>query len=133
MKQVCVFIENKSGTLNDMAEVLANNNINMKAMSLSEADGFGIVRLITDDVYNATTVLKDAGFVTNLVPVVCAKIPDEPGGLLKVLNILKDKAINIEYMYAFSGGDGDADFVFKVADDKMAASELTSNGIEVLK
>lgn len=133
MKQISVFLENKPGALNEMAAVLADNSINMRALSLAEADGFGIVRMIVDDMYKATTVLKEAGFVHNLVPVVAAEIPDEPGGLLKVLDIFKEEGVNIDYMYAFSESNSkEANFVFKVADDKKAEVILKSKGIQVI-
>lgn len=133
MKQISVFLENKPGSLNEMAAALAANDINMRALSLAEAEGFGIVRMIVDDMYKATTVLKDAGFVHNLVPVVAAEIPDEPGGLLKVLDIFKAEGVNIEYMYAFAESDTkEANFVFKVADEKQAESVLRAKGVKII-
>lgn len=133
MKQISVFLENKPGSLNEMAAVLADNSINMRPLSLAEADGFGIVRMIVDDMYKATTVLKEAGFVHNLVPVVAAEIPDEPGGLLKVLDIFNSEGVNIDYMYAFSESNSkEANFVFKVADEKKAEAILKSKGIQVI-
>ena len=104
VKQISVFMENKPGAMNGMTEILAQNNIDMRALSLAETMDFGIVRIIVDNVYAATTVLKDAGYVHSVTPVLGVAIPDTPGGLNKVLKILAAADINVEYMYAFLGG-----------------------------
>ena len=85
VKQISIFMENKPGALLAMTTVLAENRIDMRAFTLAETSDFGIVRIIVDDVYEATTVLKEAGYVHTLTPVVVIAIPDEPGGLNKVL------------------------------------------------
>ena len=87
VKQVSIFVENKPGRMYEMTKVLADNNIDMGALSLSETEGFGIVRIIVDDVYDTATILKDAGYINKINHVVVVSIPDEPGGLSKVLGI----------------------------------------------
>ena len=99
LKQISVFLENKPGTLLSMTGLLAKNHIDMRALSIAETKDFGIVRMIVDDVYDTATVLKDAGFVHSLTPVLGVMIPDEPGGLDKVLRVLADAQVNVEYMY----------------------------------
>ena len=101
LKQISVFLENKPGTLLTMTGVLADNHIDMRALSIAETKDFGIVRMIVDDVYDTTTVLKDAGFIHSLTPVLGVAIPDEPGGLDQVLRVLAEAQVNVEYMYAF--------------------------------
>ncbi|MGN1003357.1 MAG: ACT domain-containing protein [Oscillospiraceae bacterium] len=134
VKQISVFLENKPGMLNTMTDVLAKNNIDMRALSLAETNDFGIVRIIVDDVYNATTVLKDAGFVHSVTPVLGVSIPDEPGGLNRVVAVLTDAQINVEYMYAFLGGkDVDhAYMIFRVQDLKAAAAALAAKGVKCI-
>ena len=134
MKQISVFVENKPGALYALTAVLAQGQIDMRALSLAETKDFGIVRLIVDDLYKATTLLKDAGYVHSLTPVVGVAIPDVPGGLNRVLQVLTDARVNVEYMYAFLGGkDVDhAYMIFRVADDKAAETALASRGIQVL-
>ena len=127
MKQISVFVENKPGALYALTAVLAQGQIDMRALSLAETKDFGIVRLIVNDLYKATTLLKDAGYVHSLTPVVGVAIPDVPGGLNRVLQVLTDAKVNVEYMYAFLGGK-----VFRVADDKAAETALASRGIQVL-
>ena len=103
VKQISVFLENKAGALSDMTRILADYNIDMRAFSLSEASDFGIARVIVDDIYKATTVLKDAGYVHSVSEVLAVAIPDVPGGLNKILTVLSELDINLEYMYAFLG------------------------------
>lgn len=134
MKQISVFVENKPGALYALTAVLAQGQIDMRALSLAETKDFGIVRLIVNDLYRTTTLLKDAGYVHSLTPVVGVAIPDVPGGLNRVLQVLTDAKVNVEYMYAFLGGkDVDhAYMIFRVADDKAAETALASRGIQVL-
>ena len=134
IKQISVFVENRPGALYGLTGVLAQNQIDMRALSLAETKDFGIVRLIVNDLYKATTLLKDAGYVHSLTPVVGVAIPDVPGGLNRVLQVLTDAKVNVEYMYAFLGGkDVDhAYMIFRVADDKAAETALASRGIQVL-
>ena len=134
IKQISVFVEYKPGALYALTAVLAQGQIDMRALSLAETKDFGIVRLIVDDLYKATTLLKDAGYVHSLTPVVGVAIPDVPGGLNRVLQVLTDARVNVEYMYAFLGGkDVDhAYMIFRVADDKAAEAALAARGIQTL-
>ena len=135
MKQISVFVENKPGALYALTAVLAQGQIDMRALSLAETKDFGIVRLIVNDLYKATTLLKDAGYVHSLTPVVGVAIPDVPGGLNRVLQVLTDAKVNVEYMYAFLGGkDVDhAYMIFRVEDPAAATAALTARGIRVVE
>ncbi len=134
IKQISVFLENKPGSLCAMTNVLAEHNIDMRALSLAETKDFGIARIIVDNLYDAATVLKDADYVHSVTSVVGVAIPDTPGGLNKVLAILTEAGINVEYMYAFLGGK-DAEhayMIFRVEDHKAAKKALVANGIRVV-
>ena len=135
IKQISVFLENKPGALYAMTGVLAQNKIDMRALNVAETKDFGIVRVIVDNVYAATTVLKDAGYVHSVTPVLGVAIPDVPGGLNKVLQVLTDAKVNVEYMYAFLGGrDVDhAYMIFRVEDNAAAAAALASRGIKMVE
>ena len=135
VKQISVFLENKPGMLCAMTQVLAREQIDMRALSLAETKDFGIVRHIVNDLYKTTTLLKDAGYVHSLTPVVGVAIPDVPGGLSQVLQVLGDAGINVEYMYAFLGGkDVDhAYMIFRVQDHKAAAAALGAKGIRCVE
>lgn len=133
LKQVSVFLENKPGMMYEVTELLAENGIDMRALSLAETSDFGIVRIIVDDVYKTTTVLKDGGYIHNVTSVVGVAIPDEPGGLHKVLEALKEAEINVEYMYAFLGGQADhAYMIFRVQDNKAATAAIRAKGVRVV-
>ena len=131
VKQISVFVENKPGCLHALTGVLAAHHIDMRALSLVETKDFGIARMIVDNVYNAATVLKDAGYVHSITPVVGVAIPDTPGGLNQVLEILSKAQVNVEYMYAFLGGKSasHAYMIMRVEDAAAATAVLTSNGI----
>jgi hypothetical protein len=134
VKQISVFLENKAGTLESMTDVLGKNQIDMRALSLAETKDFGIVRIIVDDVYEATTVLKETGYIHTLTPVVVIAIPDEPGGLNKILKVFTKAGVNIEYMYAFLGGADakHAYMVFSPDDTKTAASAAKAAGMRLV-
>ena len=134
VKQISVFLENRAGALESMTAVLGENKIDMRALSLAETKDFGIVRIIVDDVYEATTVLKEAGYVHTLTPVVVIAIPDEPGGLNRILKVFTKAGVNIEYMYAFLGGADakHAYMVFRPDDTKAATSAAKSAGMRLV-
>ncbi len=134
VNQISVFLENKPGTLVAMTDLLAQNGIDLRALSLAETKDFGIVRVIVDDAYKAATVLKEGGFIHSLTPVLAVRIPDEPGGLHQVLEVLTQAQVNVEYMYAFLGG-GDVNhayMIFRVQDPKQAGAALTAKGIQLV-
>ncbi len=134
VKQISIFLENKPGKMCEMTDVLAENKINMRGLSLAETEGFGIVRIIVDDVYEATTVLKDAGYVNKLTSVVIVEIPDVPGGLNQVLKVFSQAQVNLEYMYALSAetATDKAFMVIRVNDHKAAEASLAKAGIRVI-
>lgn len=130
VKQISVFLENKPGRLAELTEVLSQNNIDMRALSLAEAADFGIVRMIVDDIYNASTVLRDADYVISVTKVLAVEIQDEPGALSRAIRVLGENDVNIEYMYAFTTRKkGVAYMIFRVADNQKAIEVLQKNGI----
>ncbi len=134
IKQISVFLENKPGSLSAMTDILAKNNVNMLALTLAETEDFGIARIIADNIYDATTVLKDAGYVHSLTPVLGVAIPNVPGGLNKVLNALDDADINVEHLYAFNGKNphSHAYVIIRVKDNSAATSALAEKGIRLV-
>ncbi len=135
IKQISVFLENKPGALYAMTGVLAQNQVDLRALSVAETKDFGIVRLIADDVYKATTVLKEAGYIHSITPVLAVAIADVPGGLNKVLQVLTDAKVNVEYMYAFLGGKkaDHAYMVFRVENNETATAALSARGIKTVE
>lgn len=130
VKQISVFLENKPGRLAELTDILSQNNIDMRALSLAEAADFGIVRLIVDDIYNASTVLKDADYIISVTKVLAVEIADEPGALSRAITVLGENDVNIEYMYAFTTRKkGVAYMIFRVEDNDKAIKVLQQNGI----
>lgn len=102
IKQITVFLENKTGRLNNVAKVLGANNINMLAFCIAETVDFGLMRLIVHEVDKAVDVLRDAGFAVILTDVIAIHCDNRPGALSKILESLAENDIFIEYMYAFA-------------------------------
>ncbi|MBE6214932.1 MAG: amino acid-binding protein [Bacteroidales bacterium] len=105
IKQLSVFLENRTGRINEVAKILGAGGINMKAFSMAETADFGLLRLIVPDVDKAVQILRDASFAVMLTDVVCLNVPNIPGALSAILDKLAENEIFIEYMYAFSEGD----------------------------
>lgn len=105
IKQLSVFLENKTGRINDVTKTLAKHGINMHAFSMAESTDFGILRLIVSDVDKAVEVLRGEDFAVMLTDVVCISCPNVSGSLAEVLDYLAAENIFIEYMYAFAQGD----------------------------
>ena len=105
IKQLSIFLENKSGRLSEVTKLLGDNGINMSAFSVADTSEFGILRLIVSDPELACKVLRENHFSVNLTDVVCLNCPNEPGSLAKALQILSENSVEIEYLYAYSMGD----------------------------
>ena len=134
VKQISVFLENRPGTLQKMTEVLAENKVNMRATSLAETKDFGIARIIVDDDYEASNVLKEAGFINSLTPVLAVEIKNEVGALSKTLQVFSEGAINIEYMYSFLSvkRPEHACMIFRVSETEKAEAFLGAHGVRLL-
>ncbi len=100
--QLTVFLENRSGRLAEIADVLGRNGVNIRGFSTTEAAEYGIVRLIVPDPARAREILHDAGFTTHLTQVICVAVPDEPGGLARVLDTLAGQGVSVDYLYSIS-------------------------------
>lgn len=131
IKQISVFLENKSGRINEVTQALAQYSINMHAFSMSETTDFGILRLIVSDVEKAVNVLQKKHFAVVLTDVVCISCPNVPGSLAKIIDYLTAKDIFIEYMYAFAQGDK-ANVVIRPTDLKQCLTVLQENNCCVL-
>lgn len=133
IKQISVFLENKSGRLAEVTRVLGQNNIDISALSIADTTDFGILRLIVNNPDTAEKVLKDNDFTVSSTNVIGISVEDKPGGLNKALNVLENNEIGIEYMYAFVGKSSDqAMVIIRVDDSDKAIDILNNNGIKVL-
>ena len=135
VEQISVFLENKSGRLAEVAQILGDNNINIRALSLADTTDFGILRLIVSDWEKAKSALKENGFAVCKSELIAVEVTDKPGGLAKILKILNKENINVEYMYAFverSGGNAVIIFSFDRQYINQAIKLLQNEGITVL-
>ena len=105
IRQLSIFLENRTGRINEVARILADNGINMQAFSMAETADFGLLRLIVPDVDRAVEVLRAENIAVMVTDVLCLNCPNVPGSLSAVLEKLASNNVFIEYMYAFSDGD----------------------------
>ena len=132
-KQLSIFLENKPGALAAVCKVLQEGNVSMRAMSLAEAEDFGLLRIIVDDAYSAMTYLRENDYVCRLTKVLTVEIDDKPGALLETLNTLAEAGVNLEYSYAFLGKQPDkAYMVLRVTDPEHAIEKLSGKGIKLI-
>ncbi|MDQ2086656.1 ACT domain-containing protein [Herbivorax sp. ANBcel31] len=133
VKQISVFLENKSGRLAEVTKVLGENNIDISALSIADTTDFGILRLIVNEPEKAEKVLKESEFTVSSTSVIAIGVEDKPGGLSRALDILDAESIAIEYMYAFVGKKSDqALVILRVEDSSKAVDVLTQKDIKVL-
>lgn len=131
--QISIFMENKQGRLAKIVKTLADNSINIRALSMADTSNYGILRLIVDNTAKAESVLKESGFAVSLTQVIAIRISDTPGGLSESLIHLTEKEIGIEYMYAFTGTiDGAAYVIIRVEDAESTAKLLLEKGEKLL-
>lgn len=133
VEQISIFLENKSGRLAEVAAVLASANVNIRALSLADTTDFGILRLIVNETEKAKAVLKENGFTVGKTEVIAVEVPDQPGGLAKILNIIQAEEINVEYMYAFLQKNVHAIIIFRFDELEKAIYALQKAGINILK
>ena len=132
IKQISVFLENQPGKLAELAAVLSEQKINLRAISVAEAADFGIVRIIVDDVFNAVTILKSERYICTITDVLAVEVQDEPGMLANMISVLGTEGINIEYMYTILGKKKDVAFmIIRTNDDAKAAKILEAIGFMI--
>jgi len=133
VEQIAVFLENKSGRLAEITGILAENDINIRALSVADTADFGILRLIVDKVDAAKKVLKEGGFTVGKTNVIAVEVEDKSGGLASVLKTVETEGLNVEYMYAFVNKSGEnAVLIFRFDDMDKAISSLQAAGFTIL-
>lgn len=132
VKQVSVFLENKIGRLNEVAQLLGNHNINISAFSVADTSDFGILRMIVPDAAKALAILKENHFSASTTDVVLLNAPNNPGALAKTLDILNSEDVFIEYIYAFSLNEDTAVFVIRPSDLAVCVKMLEKHQDELV-
>ncbi len=132
IKQLSVFLENKSGRLSEVTEVIANAKINMSAFSVADTADYGILRVIVNKPEDAEKILKEKGFSVHITNVIGLVVPNEPGGLHRALKILSSEGIDVEYMYAFALSNK-ATVIIRADATEKAISVLENHKMELVK
>jgi hypothetical protein len=133
INQISLFLENKPGHLNAICRTIANNNINIVALSLADTQQFGIVRMIVEEWERARDALEQAGYMVNIREVVASTVADKPGGMAELLDTINKAGVNIEYMYPFtSKHNSEAVLIFRFDNPDKAIATLKSAGRDVL-
>ncbi|MDX9882440.1 MAG: ACT domain-containing protein [Prolixibacteraceae bacterium] len=133
IKQLSVFLENKTGRLNEVTSLLGDARINISAFNIADTSEFGILRMIVSEPEKALSVLKEASFSVSLTDVICLSTPNQPGALAKALNILADEGVFIEYLYAYSSEGKSANIMLKPTDIPKCISVLNTHQMELVK
>ena len=132
INQLSVFIENRTGRLDDVLEALKEANINIISLSLADSSDYGLLRMIVSEPTKAKEALKAKDFAAMLTPVLGVKLSHQVGQLQVLLAEICKAGINIEYMYALETGTDDASIVIKTTDLEAAAKVLEQTGVELI-
>lgn len=133
IQQLSIFIENKPGRLAEITEVLANAEVDIRAISVADTSDFGILRVIVDRPKEAVLVLREHGMTVSLTNVLAVGISDEKGTFAKVIRVLSNAGVDVEYIYAFVSRDqGKAYVIIRTDKSARAAEVLVENGVELL-
>ena len=132
IRQLSVFLENRKGRLQAIAQMLGDAGVNISAISVADTAEFGILRLIVDDVTKAEQTLKANGVVFHTNDVIAIQIGSRPGSLASVLALLNETSINVEYMYTIAEPRHDAVLVLRFSDSAAAGESLLKGGVTLL-
>ena len=128
--QISVFLENRAGQFAEITTVLAQNGVDLRAISIAETADYGVLRMIVDDRTKAADILMQHGYLLSMTPVLVIAVPDQPGGVAPVLAKLAEGDMDIEYMYSlFTHKEGKSYIVFRVAENEKFVQLLSSHGI----
>ena len=130
IQQLSVFLENREGRLDEVLKVLAENEVNIVALSLADTSDYGMLRMIVSEPQKGRTALKEEGITAMLTDVVALRVPHATGSLSKAMHYLVTGGVNVEYMYAFANGN-DAAAVLKSDDPGKVVEILKGNGFDV--
>ncbi len=132
IEQLSIFLENKTGRLAEVTNVLASAGINIRALSLADTSDFGILRLIVNDHEKAKAALKEAGFTVGSTKVIAVEVPHVPGGLNSIVQLLGSKGVNVEYMYSFMQKGCNAVLIVRINELDTAVAVLNEASVPIL-
>lgn len=130
-KQISIFNENKPGKLYETMQFIAENGIDVKAMSVADSQSYGIIRIIVDEPDQVAELLIKNAYVVKVTSVLSMSVLNEAGMFAKVLKLLAEADINIEYAYAYSEKDEKARFIIRVDEIEKAAAAIEKFGLNI--
>ena len=131
--QISVFLENRTGQLAEITQLLAKEHVDIRAISIAEAADYGIARMIVNDSYKASSILLQHGDILSMTPVWAVEVPDRPAGLAELLGVLAEAHVDVEYMYSlFTNKDGHAYMVLRINDDPKFLDAVGQRQIRVM-
>jgi hypothetical protein len=134
VEQISVFLENKPRALAEVTRILGEAGVNIRALALADTKDFGILRIIVNDNEKAREILGKRGLTVRKTEVVAVEVPDRPGGLADIMQILGDADINVEYLYAFVQQSGEnAIIIFRFDETDRAIKVLSEKGVKILE
>lgn len=133
INQISVFLENRSGQLAQITRTLAQQHINLRAISIAETSDYGLARMIVDDAHKASAILLEQGNILSLTPVCAVEVPDRPAGLSDLLAVLAENNVDVEYMYSlYNNKDGHAYMVLRISDEAAFENALKGTDLKVV-
>ena len=133
VNQISVFLENRTGQLAEITKLLADNGVDLRAISIAETADYGVARMIADDSQKASAILLAHGDILSMTPVWAVEVPDRAGGLAELLAILAAGGVSVEYMYSlFTHKDGMAYMVLRISEEQKFQQIAKDNGIRIM-
>ena len=134
IKQLSIFLENRSGRINEITSLLGAENINIRALTLADSSDFGVMRLIVDDLDKAIACLEKNDISIGLTSVVAVEVPDVPGGLAEVMRKVNNSGLDVKYMYSIPEKKHDsAIMIMRFDDAEETAEKLKNQGVNLLR
>ena len=131
--QISVFLENRAGQLAEITRLLAQEGVDIRALSIAETADYGLARMIVSDSHKASDVLLHHGDILSMTPVYAVEVPDSPGGLAGLLGLLAENNIDVEYMYSlFTHVEGKAYMVLRITNEPVFLSVLGTNRVRIV-
>ena len=133
VQQLSVFLQNKSGKIAAVVRALSDSGVDIRALSIADTTDFGILRMLVSDISAAKAALAEQNCILSVNEVTVVAVPDTPGGLSRVLSLMAQEEIDIEYMYSLiDRGKEDAYMVFRVSDEERLLKVLSENGLSAV-
>ena len=131
--QISVFLENRTGQLSEITALLAQNQVDIRAITIAETSDYGLARLIVDDAAKASSILLEHGDILSMTPVWAVEVPDRPAGLHELLEVLTNAHVDVEYMYSlFTHKNDKAYMVLRVTDEAAFNAAIADTDIKLM-